>query len=174
MTERWTAHRALTTLAAIVAVGIALRALPLWQSPHPFNPDGFLHARNAERTIRSGRFPLSIMATDDLGFGALLAVVQALTGVKSLTLAQPLIAIVGTAPALIAAALAFRTGRRLGFPASRARFTAVLAATLLAVEGLYLYRSMPVDEQTLGLRSLHSRSSPSSMDSGLAIDAGSS
>lgn len=151
MTRRWTPGRTLAALVAVVAVGVALRALPLWQSPLPFNPDGLNHARNAQWAVRDARLPLSAMATDDLGFEALLAVAQAVTGVRSVALGQPMIAVVGTVPALVAGALATRTGRRLGLGADRARFAGVLAATLLAVEGLYLYRSMPVDEQTQGL-----------------------
>ncbi|WP_135366269.1 hypothetical protein [Halosimplex halophilum] len=151
MSERWTPRRAAAALAAVFAVGVALRALPLWQSPLPFNPDGLVHARNAQRAVRTGRFPLAVMATDDLGFGALLAVAQSVTGVRSVALGQPLIAAVGTVPALVAGALAARTGRRLGLAPARARFAGVLAALLLAVEGIYLYRSMPVDEQTPGL-----------------------
>jgi len=141
----------MATLVAVLAVGVALRSLTLWQSPLPFNPDGLNHARNAQRAVRTGRFPLSIMATDDLAFAALLATVQSITGVRAVQISQPLIAVVGTVPALVAGGVAARTSRRLGLPARRARFAGVLAATLLAVEGFYLYRSMPVDEQTPGL-----------------------
>ncbi|QLH81353.1 hypothetical protein [Halosimplex pelagicum] len=151
MRGRWTPRRTLAALTAVFAVGVALRALPLWQSPLPFNPDGLVHARNVHRTVRTGHFPLSIMATDDLGFGALLAVAQSVTGVRSVALAQPLIAVVGTVPALVAGALATRTSRHLGLAPDRARFAGLLATLLLAVEGIYLYRSMPVDEQTPGL-----------------------
>jgi len=151
VSERWTPRRTLAALTAVFAIGVALRALPLWQSPLPFNPDGLVHARNAHRTVRTGRFPLSIMATDDLGFGALLAVAQSVTGVRSVALGQPLIAAIGTVPALVAGALAARTSRQLGLAPGRARFAGLLATLLLAVEGIYLYRSMPVDEQTPGL-----------------------
>lgn len=151
MSLRWTRARIALVLCAVVAVGVALRAGPLWQSPLPFNPDGLYHARNAERTVSAGRFPLEIMATDDLGFAAFLAVAQSVTGIDSLTLGQPVIAVVGTVPALVVAAIGTRVSHRLGATATRAQVTGVLAALLLAVEGLYLYRSMPVDEQTPGL-----------------------
>lgn len=151
--SNWTRVRFALGLLAIVSTGIALRSLSLLQSPLPFNPDGIIHARNAEITARTGQLPLSLDAVfvDDLGFGAFLAIIELLTGIPSLTVSQPVIAVVGTFPAVLAAVIARRFGIQLGWDIRSARVAGLLAGALLALEGVYLYRSMPVDEQTPGL-----------------------
>jgi len=151
MTSGWTARRFALALGTIAAVGFALRALPLWQSPLPFNPDGLYHARNAGHAVATGRLPLELVAIDDLGFGTLLALAALLTGERTLYIAQPFVAVVGTLPAVFGALLARRTSRRLGHGPSRMSVAGLVAGAFLAVGGVYLYRSMPVDEQTVGL-----------------------
>lgn len=148
-----TRRRFALALAAVLSIGVALRALPLWQSPLPFNPDGIIHARNAEITVRTGEIPLAMdgVFADDLAFASFLATLELLTGVGSLRVSQPVIAVVGTIPALLAVVLARRFGRELGWSRRSIRAAGLLAGALLAFEGMYLYRSMPVDEQTAGL-----------------------
>lgn len=148
-----TRRRFVLALLAVVTIGIALRSIPLWHSPLPFNPDGIIHARNAEITVNTGHIPLSMdgVFTDDLGFASFLAVLQLLTGVQGLHIGQPVIAVLGTMPAILAAVLARRVGLQLDWPAGNARVAGLIAGALLATEGVYLYRSAPVDEQTPGL-----------------------
>lgn len=148
-----TQRRFTLALLAVVTVGIALRSIPLWHSPLPFNPDGIIHARNAELAVETGHVPLSMdgVFTDDLGFASFLAVLQLLTGVQSLHIGQPVIAVIGTMPAILAAVLARRVGLGLDWSPGTARVAGLIAGTLLATEGVYLYRSAPVDEQTPGL-----------------------
>lgn len=133
----------------VAAVGVALRTWPLWHSPLPFNPDGIIYAGDVATAHARGTLPLGRMAVDDLQFTAFLTVLSRVTGQPARFIAQPTIAVVGTLPAVLVVAAARRFGIRYG--ASWARAAGVLAAGLLAVEGLYLHRSMPVDEQTLGL-----------------------
>lgn len=136
---------------AVFALALAARTLVLYESPLPFNPDGIRHAALASEALASGRLPLARMGTDDLHFEALLATAAAVTGVPAMHVAQPTSAVVGAAPALLGVAVARRLGRRRGWAGSRARLAAVVAGALLAVEGLYLHRSMATDEQTVGL-----------------------
>lgn len=143
--------RVLLALLAIATVGIALRAGPLWQTPLPFNPDGIIHAVHAQQTRVMGHMPLAALGTDDLLFTSWVTTIAEITGHHPLTIAQPAIAVVGTIPALVAVALTWRLGRTLGWQRHRWQAAGLLAGALLAVEGLYLHRSMAVDEQTLGL-----------------------
>jgi len=138
-------------LVAVVTVGIAFRSIPLWYSPLPFNPDGIIHARNAKIAAQTGHLPLSDIFTDDLTFGSFLAVVSLVTDSRPLTVSQPVIAIVGTLPAVVAAMFARRWTHSFDGSRRRARRAGVLSGSLVAIGGIYLYRSAPVDEQTLGL-----------------------
>lgn len=136
---------------AIFLVGVALRTLPLYQSPLPFNPDGIHHASIAAEAASTGRLPLYRMPTDYLIFSPLLAMLGEVVGVDPLLVGQPVSAVVGTLPAVLAVAVVRRLARGLGWPTRRAYAAATLAGLLLAVQGLYLHRSMPTDAQTLGL-----------------------
>ncbi|MFB6104744.1 MAG: hypothetical protein ABEJ57_06655, partial [Halobacteriaceae archaeon] len=136
---------------AILAVGTALRMGPLYRSPLPFNPDGVIYAGLTAHTLATDVLPLGQMAVDSLAFTSFLAVLAQITGATPLSIAQPAIAIVGTATALLAVAITHRLARQAGWPTHRAWQAALLAGAILAVEGLYLHRSMPVDEQTAGL-----------------------
>lgn len=138
-------------LVAAFALALALRTLVLYRSPLPFNPDGIYHAQKASEALASGRLPLARMGTDDLHFEALLATASAVTGVPTLRIAQPTSAVVGAAPVLLGAAVARRLCLLRGWAGSRARLAATVAGLLLAVEGLYLHRSMATDEQIVGM-----------------------
>lgn len=138
-------------VVAITAVAVALRYGPLYRSPLPFNPDGVIAARLAEDTVGNGRFPLARMAVDDLGFVGFLAIVGAVTGLDVLYVAQPVSGLVGAGPVLLVIPITARLARTHGWSPRRVRSASLLAGGLLAVEGLYLHRSMPTDEQTLGL-----------------------
>ncbi|MFC4406278.1 hypothetical protein [Haloarchaeobius iranensis] len=138
-------------LVAALLVGLALRTWPLWHSPLPFNPDGIVYARLVNGTVASGQFPLAEMATDELAFTALLTTVSHVTGMESLSHSQGVLAIIGTVPVLFLATVTARVSRQAGIGATGTRYAACLAAWTLAIEGLYLHRSMPVDEQTVGL-----------------------
>ncbi len=135
---------------AVFLVALTARLGPLYWSPLPFNPDGIGYAGRAEAVLALERLPLETMATDSVGFTALLSTVSAVTGANPFLVAQPTSALVGAGSCLVGVALVARfvAGHRREVPA---RPAALLAGLLLAVEGIYLYRSMPTDEQTAGL-----------------------
>lgn len=137
--------------AAVLAVAAAVRSLPLVRSPLPFNPDGVVHAAHARTALATGSLPTSQLATDDVLFTGLLSAAGATTGGSPLLVAQPVAVVVGATPCLLAAALARRWARRRGWSPGYVRLAAGAAGLGLAVEGLYLHRSLPADEQTVGL-----------------------
>lgn len=138
-------------VAAVVLLAFALRLGPLYWSPLPFNPDGVGYAARARATVQSGQLPMAEMATDSIGFTGLLSLVSALAGQSPLLVAQPTSAAIGALSVVVGIAIARRLGASIGWPAGRQRQAALVAGLLLAIEGLYLYRSMPTDEQTAGL-----------------------
>jgi hypothetical protein len=144
-------RRFLWGVVCVVVFAFALRVVPLFSSPLPFNPDGIKYAALVRDTLGTGDFPVARMATDEFGFTAFLAVASSLFGVDPLAVAQPVSAAVGASTILVGALLAERTARRLGLPDGRTRSAALLAGLVLAMEGIYLFRSMPTDEQTVGL-----------------------
>lgn len=135
----------------VVMVALAVRTLPLWLSPLPLRADGLYYAAETSVTVTAGHLPLARMATDDLGFTALLAAVAAVTGVDPWLIAQPTSSVIATVPVLLVVALTRRVGHRRGWPTRRVRAAALLGGAFLAVEGLYLHRGMVTDEQTVGL-----------------------
>ena len=138
-------------VVSVFTVGVAIRLLPLYWSPLPYNPDGIIAAGLTRVTLRTGQLPMARMATDDFLFTSFLTLVSQMTGHPPLYIAQPAIALVGTAPCLLVVAVARRMGRQRGWSVRDAGRAGVLGALLLAVNGVYLIRSLPVDEQTLGL-----------------------
>jgi hypothetical protein len=143
--------RFLLVVLVTVAIGVMLRTLTLYVSPLPFNPDGVVYAGHVRDAGAAGHLPLANLEPDALHFTAFLAVITEVTGVEALSHAQGVVAVVGTLPALFLASVGRRLGVAVGLDASRARFVGGLAGLTLAVEGLYLHRSIPVDEQTVGL-----------------------
>lgn len=144
-------RRFLWGVVCVVVFAFALRVVPLLWSPLPFNPDGIKYAALVRDTLTSGDFPVARMATDEFGFTAFLAVASSLVGVDPLVVAQPVSAAVGASTVLVGALLAERTARRLDLSDSRTCSAALLAGLVLAMEGIYLFRSIPTDEQTVGL-----------------------
>lgn len=138
-------------ITTILSIGIAVRLGPLWVSPLPFNPDGIVYAGLVEATRTTGTLPLGQMAVDSLAFTAFLTALAEVTGTPALFIAQPAIAIAGTVPALVGAVIAVRFARRRGWSPGHRTKAALLAGGLLGIEGLFLHRTMAVDEQTLGI-----------------------
>jgi hypothetical protein len=136
---------------SVFLLALAMRTLPLWLSPLPFKADGLFYAADTAATLSAGRFPLEGMATDDLGFTPLLVAVAGVTGVDPWLVAQPVSSLLGALPVLLVTGVTRRICRHRGWPTGRSRLAALLAGAFLAVEGLYLHRSMVTDEQTAGL-----------------------
>ena len=152
----------------VFLLALALRLGSLYWSPLPFNPDGVGYAARTRDALALGSLPLDGMATDQVGYTAFLAVVSALAGDAPLAVAQPVSALVGAATVFLVVVLGYRLvrdgranpgSRTDGGPAvgsssrspADARVAGLVAGLVLAVEGVYLYRSMPTDEQTAGL-----------------------
>jgi len=144
-------RRLLAGAGGVALFGLALRLGPLYWSPLPFNPDGLGYAAIARDALATGEFPIAEMATDQVGYTALLAVVSTLAGDQPLTAAQPMSAFVGAVTVLVGVAIAAQLARDAGVSSRRARAAGLVAGLLVAVEGVFLYRSMPTDEQTAGL-----------------------
>ena len=144
-------RRLLAGAGGVALFGLALRLGPLYWSPLPFNPDGIGYAATARDALAVGEFPIAEMATDQVGYTALLTVVSALAGDQSLTAAQPMSAFIGGTTVLVGVVIAVRLARDAGVSSHRARAAGLVAGLLVAVEGVFLYRSMPTDEQTAGL-----------------------
>lgn len=136
-------------VVVITLTGVSLRLGPLLRSPLPFNPDGIVYAGHVTLVQSQGFLPLGRLAVDELHFTSFLTLLAHITGRDALRIAQPAVAVVGAVPVLLAVAAARRIGiRSVGGTGKR---VALLAGLLVAIEGLYLHRSMPVDEQTVGL-----------------------
>jgi len=144
-------RRLLAGACGVALFALALRLGPLYWSPLPFNPDGVGYAAIARDSLALGEFPLDGMATDQVGYAALISVVTALAGGQALTTAQPTSAFVGAATVLVGIVLAARLAADAGVASSRVRAAGLVAGLLVSVEGVFLYRSMPTDEQTAGL-----------------------
>ncbi|MFB6197553.1 MAG: hypothetical protein ABEI52_04700 [Halobacteriaceae archaeon] len=141
-------QRVLVVMATF-SIAVALRAGPLHFSPLPFNPDGIHYAGQATITVTSGSLPIAQMPVDDFAFTAFLALISSLTDVPPRYIAQPAIAVVGAIPVLLVIPVGHRIARDIeGFNLANG---GIYASGLIAVDGLYLHRSMAVDEQTLGL-----------------------
>lgn len=142
-------------ILSVFAIGVALRLLPLYWTPYPFNPDGFVFAAIARDSLALGYVPAPdehrLMAVNRYVFVLVLVVLSRSTGLAPIWLAQPIIAIIGTVPALLALLLVRKLGIEFGWPARRTFIAATLAGILLATEGLYLRRTVTVSYEVLGL-----------------------
>ncbi|WP_254822951.1 sodium/phosphate symporter [Haloglomus halophilum] len=148
MTDR---RRGLALVAlATLAVGIATRAWPLYWSPYPATLDAFRYARLAEATT-GGALPIATLQADELVFTIVHGFLAAVTGVSTLRIAQPMVAVTGGASCLTAVALVVRIGRERDWSTRRLRIAATTAGLGIAVEGLYLRRSGVPDEEAFGL-----------------------
>ncbi|WP_049972785.1 hypothetical protein [Haladaptatus cibarius] len=137
---------------AVFAVAVAVRTLPLYWTPLPYNLDGFHFVALAQETIAQGHFPArSKLNPDEYAFTTFVAAASTMTGVRPIVIAQPLIAVIGAVPCLVVAAIARRFAERLGWTGAHVGRTAILAGLFLAVEGIYLGRSVAVTSEGLGL-----------------------
>jgi len=136
---------------AVLLVGAVVRAVPLHYSPLPATMDGYSYVTLSATLLETGQLAHTGAAADTLGFTALLAAGSLGTGVPPLTLAQPLVVVVGATGPLVAIAVTARVGRDLGWPSRRVRIAALLAGLTLAVEGLYVRRTGVPDEEAVGL-----------------------
>ena len=128
---RW---RYTLAVLCVFAIGVAVRLLPLYWTPYPFNPDGFVFAAAARDSLAVGHVPgpdeHRLMALHRYVFVVLLMILSRMTGLEPIWLAQPTIAIIGAVPALLALLLVRELGIELGWPARRTFVAATLAGRL--------------------------------------------
>jgi hypothetical protein len=137
---------------AVFAIALAMRTIPLYWSPLPSTLDGFAYAGLARDTLQTGAYPLSQRPRADFFILTLLtAVTGSVTGEPSVHVIQPMISVIGAAIVVVGVALTHRLGTELGWPSKRVRFAALITGLLLAVEGLFLRRSMEPDPEVLGM-----------------------
>ncbi len=137
----------------VFMVGVAMRTIPLYWSYLPFNLDGLQFAAPARYTLSHGHLPFShgYFHPDKYVFTVLLTICSQLTGISPLRIAQPMIAVIGSVPSLIAVWLTRRLGRQLRWRPNVVRVAAALAGLVLATEGIYLGRSAAVTSEGAGL-----------------------
>jgi hypothetical protein len=139
-------------LLAIVLLwaGLARAAILHW-SPYPATLDGFFYVRSVELVGATGHVPTPI-DWDRTAMTAFLATVREVLGTAPLRLLQPLSAVLGLGPVLIAVVLLRRLlGTVHGVSAGGTRVGVALTGGVLAVEGLFVRRSGVPDEELLGL-----------------------
>ncbi len=139
---------------SVVAVAVGVRLLPLALSPLPYNTDAYVFVRNAELIRQADAVAFSGPTApypDEYLFDVLLAALSDATGVAPLALVQGYVAVLGAIPPLVAAALGRTLARAAGLSPTRARTVALLAGLGLAVEGLYLWRTLTVSSEVMGL-----------------------
>ncbi|MCO8255395.1 sodium/phosphate symporter [Haladaptatus sp. AB618] len=143
-----------TVLAALAVflVGVGMRTLPLHWTPLPYNVDGFHFAALAHRAGRTGHLSAAaqFIHPDEFVFTAYLTAVSQATGVAPLHVAQLLVAVIGTVPALVVFVLVWGICEQLGWRRSHTRLAAVLGGLLLSLDGVYLGRSAAVSSEMLG------------------------
>ncbi|MFC4438549.1 MULTISPECIES: sodium/phosphate symporter [Natrialbaceae] len=134
----------------VVAVAVAVRLAPLVWTPYPFNPDGFNFAAQARNAIAAGSLPLEAIGPHGYVLPTLLSLVAVITNIGPLWLAQPIIALVGALPPVIAVVLVWRLASSRSHE-SAVTLAALAAGLTLALEGLYLRRTVTVSYEVLGI-----------------------
>ncbi|MFH5801175.1 sodium/phosphate symporter [Haladaptatus sp. CMAA 1911] len=137
----------------VFMAAVAMRMIPLYWSYLPFNLDGFQFAAPARYTLAHGHLPTSAsyFQPDKYTFSALLTICSQLTGISPIRIAQPLIAVIGSVPCLIAVWITRRIGLELGWQPGQTRIAAALTGLVLATEGIYLGRSAAVTSEGAGI-----------------------
>lgn len=142
---------------AVVAVGLATRAVPLYWSPLPATLDGLRYASLAADATATGHLPFTRLDADEIVFTGLLSVASQVTGRAPLRLAQPLVVVTGATGGVFVVALVRRAGADVGWDwgwnwsARHVRVGAALAGLTLALNGLYVWRTGVPDEEAFGL-----------------------
>ncbi|WP_255171521.1 sodium/phosphate symporter [Natrononativus amylolyticus] len=136
---------------AVLAIAIAARLLPLHWTSYPFNPDGFVFAARAGEITADGGLVLPSGSPHGHAYSVFLSVTSQLTGVDPVWLAQPTIAVIGAVPPLIAFLLVTRLGTTITTDRRALLVAGTTAGVVLAVEGVYLRRTVTVSYEVLGL-----------------------
>lgn len=136
-------------VAAVLAVAVAVRSVPLLHSPLP-TPHAFAYIPPTIQTIETEGLVVA-GRTDYIFWHTWLAELSVLFDVHPLYLVRPISALVGGLPAILAVAVTRRLCAHWGWPARRTWAAAGLAGLFIGIQGLYLYRSMAPHPNTIGL-----------------------
>ncbi|RBI60715.1 sodium/phosphate symporter [halophilic archaeon] len=136
----------------VFLVAIAMRTIPLYWSPLPFNLDGIKFAALARTTLRYNHLPLSkgYFNADVPVFTMLLALTSRVTGVTPLYIAQIFTASIGGTVCLFVVVITQRIGVRLQKASYNIKIAAAIAGLVLATEGIFLGRSAAVTSEGVG------------------------
>ncbi len=136
-------------IAFLLAVAAVVRFLPLYWSPHPATTDGFQYAWFATEALRTGAYPIPDFRVDSFVYTGLIASVSAVLGVDPLRLTQPLSSLVGLGGVFIGMAVAHRVASEFAWPRRRVSAAVVATGAILALDGIYLRRTMVADEEVM-------------------------
>jgi hypothetical protein len=141
-------RRGLVVLA-LLAVAALARVVPLYFSPHPATLDGFQYAWFATEALRTGSFPISEFRVDSIVYTGLIASVSGVVGVDPLRVTQPLSSLVGVAGVVTGMAVARRVAGAFDWPRRRVSAAVVATGAMLALDGIFLRRTMVADEEVM-------------------------
>jgi hypothetical protein len=139
-------------VAAVFAIALATRTIPLYWSPLPSTLDGFEYVGVARDTISAGVYPYSPELRADFFVVALLtAVASLITGEAPVYTIQPMLSVVGASTVIVGLLLAHRLGHELRWSARRVRVAVLITGGLLSVQGLFLRRTMEPDSEVISI-----------------------
>ena len=136
-------------IASLLALAAVVRFLPLYWSPHPATLDGFQYAWFASETLRTGALPISAFRVDSIVFTGLITSVSAVVGVDALRVTQPLSSLIGVFGVFTGVAVAHRVARGFDWPRRRVSAAVVATGAILALNGIFLRRTMDADEEVM-------------------------
>ncbi|RRJ29465.1 sodium/phosphate symporter [Halocatena pleomorpha] len=148
MTERRTFA---LVAVAVFLVGFAMRTIPLYWSPLPFNLDGFHFAALARGVLKTGHLSVNnAFKPDEYTFTVLLSITSRITGISPLHVAQFLTASIGAILCLFVVLVTRGVGRHLGWSVRDVRTAMTVAGLVIATEGIFLGRSAAVSSEGIG------------------------
>ncbi|WP_318568767.1 hypothetical protein [Salinigranum marinum] len=136
-------------IVALLALAALARIVPLYWSPHPATLDGFQYAWFAREALATGSYPISEFRVDSFVYTGLIAVVSGVLGVVPIRLTQPLSSLVGVGGVFVGIALARHVAGSFGWSRRRVTVATIATGLLLAVDGIYLRRTMVADEEVM-------------------------
>ncbi|AUV82555.1 hypothetical protein C2R22_13665 [Salinigranum rubrum] len=136
-------------IAFLLAVAAVARFLPLYWSPHPATTDGFQYAWFATEALRTGAYPIPEFRVDSFVYTGLIASVSAVVGVDPLRVTQPLSSLIGVGGVFTGIAVAHRVASEFDWPRRRVSAAVVATGAFLALDGIYLRRTMVADEEVM-------------------------
>jgi hypothetical protein len=136
-------------IVALLALAALARIVPLYWSPHPATLDGFQYAWFAQEALATGSYPIGEFRVDSFVYTGLISVASGVLGVAPIRLTQPLSSLVGVGGVFVGIALARHVAGSFGWSRRRVTVATIATGLLLAVDGIYLRRTMVADEEVM-------------------------